>query len=436
MPAAIYEPTETQLRALGLYQAGHRRFCWAAGVGSGKSTWAGFMALNHSYEVGGGTTAIVAQSQVLARRIFIPALETAARVFNMPVDHRGFRGAVSLKIGRDHRFAFYGASDAGSERQIAGLEFIAAIVDEATLTDPEFYGYLPTRLRGGSERPLEMTLYNRMGLSNWIRLDVESGASLDGSTGLTLLESIPLENAHNLPDGYLERLESLPAHQKRRLVENVWCDAEGLVYPQWTAGKPPPGHATLRRICGVDEGLKGVMAAVLLEEKRGGQWYITREYYHDAREGKKAALSAREHAQRIIAMAGKGARYQVDPTAVDTKHWLRELGVQRFDADNNLEKGIGTTQSLLADGSLLIDPEECPNLVRELQGLTWNPRTEKPDTEADDHATDALRYAAMDVRRITLRIIPKDPADLMGRFNPSQSHVFQRGGRYWKEGMK
>ena len=34
----------------------------------------------------------------------------------------------------------------------------------------------------------------------------------------------------------------------------------------------------------------------------------------------------------------------------------------------------------------------CPQLLRELAGLIWNPMTDKPQEGLPDHAADAFRY--------------------------------------------
>ena len=395
-----WNPTKTQDRLIGAYGYGHRRFCWAGGVGAGKSTGSAFLAVRHVIDRPYGTLNLVAaQSSLAAKRILQTALESAAKDFGADLSLKQWQGAPAVTIDNRHRFIFAGAADQGSERTIAGYEFAGAILDEATLTHPDFFGYLPSRMRGCPD-PLMIVSYNRLGMNSWVRTDLEAKVA---DTGWMLLESLPLENLHNLPDGYMDTLATMPAHRRRQLIENVWTSPDGLVYPDFTNEAPPGNHKLCERIVGVDYGERGVTAAVALERYQlgagpGGIWYANGEYYYDARLMSKPQLPAERHAADIVRKCERGDKvptdYYIDPTAEMLRYNLRRLGRRVVNAHNDLEEGIGTTQSHLAAGSVRINAAACPNLIREIQDLPWDPVTDKPDEDFDDHATDCLRYAA------------------------------------------
>ena len=399
-----WNPTQTQNDILRHYGAGKRKFCWAGGVGAGKSTGSAFLGVRHVIQRPYTTlNLIAAQSSLAARRILLPALEDAAKDFGVSLSLKQWQGSHAVTLAGRHRFIFAGAADQGSERSIAGYEFASAILDEATLTHPDFFGYLPSRMRGCPD-PLMIVSYNRLGMNSWVRTDLEAKVK-EGEPGWTLLESLPLENLHNLPDGYLDALEMMPAHRRRQLIDNEWTSPDGLVYPEWTNAGPPENWRLCERVVGVDYGEKGVTASIALERYQvgggpGGVWVANKEYYHDARLMSKPQLPAERHAAEIVRRSESGpdrvpTDYYIDPTAEILRYHIRKLGRHCQNARNDLEEGISATQSHLASGKLTINAAACPNLVREIQDLAWDPRTEKPDDDFDDHATDSLRYAAI-----------------------------------------
>jgi phage terminase large subunit len=125
--------------------------------------------------------------------------------------------------------------------------------------------------------------------------------------------------------------------------------------------------------------------------------WAEKEYYWDSDVTKRQKTSS-EFAQDIkkfIEPYSVRSVY-VDPSAAHFRLDLQRLGIHPVNADNDVNNGIAKVTSEMKDGKLFIC-EDCPNLIREIEGYVWHPkckeRGEDEPLKQNDHAVDALRYA-------------------------------------------
>ena len=169
-------------------------------------------------------------------------------------------------------------------------------------------------------------------------------------------------------------------------------------------------------------------------------WLIN-EYY-------EADRSASEHAEQIVE-AMKGYPYtQVRPSyniadpSVFTRQRLtearstapsdifREAGLYLKPGNNNRINGWRILRDAMARGRLRIFKDWCPNLIRTLPSLPRDERRpEDVNTDAEDHAADALRYMAVHVFGPG-RMAETRPDTEGGRLIDQVMNPPERAGRY------
>lgn len=158
---------------------------------------------------------------------------------------------------------------------------------------------------------------------------------------------------------------------------------------------PTPGDCD-EVIAGQDLGTEHPSALVVLA-RRGETWHAVAEVV------KPAATEDDWH--RDIAPTlelWKPTRIYSDRNFPQTTTAQQRRGLPVVLADKgpgSVLDGIRAIQSWLSGGKLIIDPEACPTLWRQLAGYRWqtgtdgNPLVPERPVKADDDAPDALRYA-------------------------------------------
>ncbi len=240
------------------------------------------------------------------------------------------------------------------------------------------------------------------------------------------VRSLASDNPHN-PKDYQQHLLTLTDERLRKAyAEGDWDVFEGQFFGEWRAPyhvcRPFRIPAYWRRICASDWGYSKPFASLWLAISPEGRKYVYRELYETRRE---ANWLGAEH-KRLS--AGETLAYKLlDPACWDASRGisiadqLAKAGWECVPAENDRINGWARVRQALAwqmneRGELAREPElqifeNCPNLIRTLPALPFsrlNP--EDVDTEAEDHAPDALRYALMSRPGQT-----KQPIDLMSR---------------------
>ena len=292
--------------------------------------------------------------------------------------------------------------------------------DEITHLSTEFsWNYLASRLRTTDP---EITPYMRCTANpggagaTWVKKRYvnpsEPNESFTGHDGLTR-RFIPArleDNPYLSTDGrYEQMLKALPAVQRKQLLEGNWDVTEGAAFTEFdmlahviTPFEIPVGW---ERVKGIDYGYASESACVWgTVDPSDGTLIIYRELY-------RKGLTGVDLAQMITNME------LIDPYSVpgvlDTAAWnrtgttgptvgetLQRAGHKLRRADKNRIQG-----KIQIHEYLRVQPSgrpkiqifnSCPNLIRELQSLPLDKSNpEDVNTNAPDHAYDALRYLIM-----------------------------------------
>jgi len=297
--------------------------------------------------------------------------------------------------------------------------------DEITHLPTEFgWNYLASRLRT-TDPNLKTYLRctaNPGGVgAHWVKkryvLPSESNNAFIGKDGLTR-KFIPArlqDNPYLAEDGEYERmLNSLPAVQRKQLLEGNWDIAEGAAFAEFEREthiiSPFEIPSWWERFKGIDYGYAAesccLWAAVDPEDKT---IIIYRELY-------QKGLTGSALADKITYM--EESEVKSIPGVLDTAAWARtgysgptigetlvNKGHKLRRADKNRVAGKVHIHEHLRkrpDGRPRLQVvSSCTNLIRELQGIPLSKtNSEDVDTNASDHAYDALRYLLMSRPRV------------------------------------
>ena len=298
--------------------------------------------------------------------------------------------------------------------------------DEITHLPTEFgWNYLASRLRTTDpELPTFLRCTANPGGvgAQWVKKRYvepsEYNKSFIGSDGLSrkFIPALLQDNPYLAEDGEYERmLQSLPAIQRKQLLEGNWDISEGAAFAEFDPNIhviPPFDIPTYwERFKGIDYGYASesccLWATIDPEDKT---IIIYKELY-------KKGLTGDALADTITAM--EESEVKSIGGVLDTAAWSRtgytgptigEILVQKGHklrrADKNRIAGkIQIHESLRPNRDTgrprLQISSTCVNLIKELQGIPLSKSNpEDVDTHAADHAYDALRYMLMSRPRL------------------------------------
>ena len=298
--------------------------------------------------------------------------------------------------------------------------------DEITHLPTEFgWNYLASRLRttdSSIETYLRCTA-NPGGVgAHWVKKRYiepeEHNKSFIGKDGLTR-KFIPAkldDNPYLAQDGrYEEMLKALPPIQRRQLLEGNWDVAEGAAFVEFD----PTVHViepfflpiTWERVKGIDYGYSSESCCLWgAVDRADGTLIIYRELYKKNLTGLDLGRIITEmeiedpfSVQGVLDTAAWARTGTTGPTVGET---LQQLGHKLRRADKNRIQGKIQIHEYLKVQNSGSRPKlqifnTCPNLIRELQSIPLSKtKPEDVDTNASDHAYDALRYLIMSRPRI------------------------------------
>ena len=292
--------------------------------------------------------------------------------------------------------------------------------DEITHLSTEFsWNYLASRLRTTDP---EITPYMRCTANpggagaTWVKKRYvnpsEPNESFTGHDGLTR-RFIPArleDNPYLSTDGrYEQMLKALPAVQRKQLLEGNWDVTEGAAFTEFdvmehviTPFEIPVGW---ERVKGIDYGYASESACVWgTVDPSDGTLIIYRELYRKGLTGVDLAqmitnmeLTDPYSVSGVLDTAAWNRTGTTGPTVGET---LQRAGHKLRRADKNRIQG-----KIQIHEYLRVQPSgrpkiqifnSCPNLIRELQSLPLDKTNpEDVNTNAPDHAYDALRYLIM-----------------------------------------
>ena len=298
--------------------------------------------------------------------------------------------------------------------------------DEITHLPTEFgWNYLASRLRT-TDPKLQTYLRctaNPGGVgAHWVKkryvLPSESNEAFVGHDGLTR-KFIPArlqDNPYLAEDGEYERmLNSLPAVQRKQLLDGNWDIAEGAAFAEFETEThviaPFDIPSWWERIKGVDYGYAAesccLWAAVDPEDQT---IIIYRELYQKGLTGNaladKITLMEENEVKSIPGVLDTAAWARtgysgptIGETLVNRGHKLRRADKNRVAGKVLIHEHL--RKRLQSGRPKLQIVNTCVNLIREVQGIPLSKKnSEDVDTNASDHAYDALRYLLMSRPRV------------------------------------
>ena len=298
--------------------------------------------------------------------------------------------------------------------------------DENTHLPTEFgWNYLASRLRttdSSIETYLRSTA-NPGGVgAQWVKKryvdPIDPNNSFIGKDGLSR-KFIPArleDNPYLALDGrYEQMLKALPPVQRRQLLEGNWDVAEGAAFvefdPEVHIVSPFYIPIVCERVKGIDYGYASESCCLWgTVDRSDGTLVIYRELYRKNLTGLDLGRIITEmeiedpfSVQGVLDTAAWAKTGTTGPTVGET---LQQLGHKLRRADKNRIQGkiqIHEYLKLQQSGRPQLQIfNTCPNLIRELQSIPLSKtRPEDVDTNASDHAYDALRYLIMSRPRIT-----------------------------------
>jgi len=298
--------------------------------------------------------------------------------------------------------------------------------DEITHLPTEFgWNYLASRLRttdSSIETYLRCTA-NPGGVgAQWVKKryvdPIDPNNSFIGKDGLSR-KFIPArldDNPYLAEDGrYEQMLKALPPVQRRQLLDGNWDVAEGAAFvefdPEVHIVAPFYLPVVWERVKGIDYGYASESCCLWgAVDRSDGTLVIYRELYRKNLTGLDLGRIITEmeiedpfSVQGVLDTAAWAKTGTTGPTVGET---LQQLGHKLRRADKNRIQGkiqIHEYLKVKNNGRPRLQIfNNCPNLIRELQSIPLSKtRPEDVDTNASDHAYDALRYLIMSRPRIT-----------------------------------
>ena len=289
-----------------------------------------------------------------------------------------------------------GADDERAENKIRGPTFQGAYVDEATIIPESVFKMLISRCAMKGAKIFATT--NPDSPYHWLKKDY-----LDENPDVKSWKFKLDDN----PELTKDEKEYLRRQYKgiwfQRFIEGKWVQAEGAIYDFFDTSihliDHPPGPAEFY-IAGVDYGTTNPCSFVLIgiNRSRYPNMWVESVYYYDSRLKQRQKTDS-EYAEDLAKfIEGKPIKaIYIDPSAASFKLELSKSGIQNlYDAENEVIDGIRLVSKFLSNGTLKIC-RDCQELIKEIQGYIWDPKSmkmgvDKPLKERD-HACDALRYA-------------------------------------------
>jgi hypothetical protein len=298
--------------------------------------------------------------------------------------------------------------------------------DEITHLPTEFgWNYLASRLRttdSSIETYLRCTA-NPGGVgAHWVKkryIDpIDPNNSFIGKDGLSR-KFIPArldDNPYLALDGrYEEMLKALPPVQRKQLLEGNWNVAEGAAFVEFDPSihivAPFYIPTVWERVKGIDYGYASESCCLWgTVDRSDGTLVIYRELYRKNLTGLALGRIITEmeiedpfSVQGVLDTAAWARTGTTGPTVGET---LQQLGHKLRRADKNRIQGKIQIHEYLRvrnNGRPQLQIfNTCPNLIRELQSIPLSKtKPEDVDTNASDHAYDALRYLIMSRPRIS-----------------------------------
>ena len=294
-----------------------------------------------------------------------------------------------------------GAKDEASYRNILGMTIGIALVDEWTEFPRSFTMQLFLRMSPAGARLYATT--NPSNPYHYLLTEVIQNPAFKDD-----LEVIHFTLDDN-PNIGREQKRQIIASQTgvfyQRYIRGLWVAAEGAIYgssftdarnkvselPIGLKGSGGFVEKWYSADCGVDH------PQVYHEFYDDGQTiWITREWFWNSRET-NIQKTDKQYADALLEFIGpqQNGVVLIPPECALFKLECEQRGIWIQDADNDVDNGIRTVSSMLAQGKLKIH-ESCVHLLKEISTYIWDPKAAKRGEEkpikVNDDAVDCMRY--------------------------------------------
>ena len=294
-----------------------------------------------------------------------------------------------------------GAKDEGAIGQFQGKSMSLVYCDEITLYPEAIIDMIDTRL--SFKHSMGFASMNPSYPTHKVKQWIDKAEA--GDPNYYALH-FNLDDNPYVDDSYKQRIrDSLSGLFYKRNYLGLWCLAEGAIFDFfdrkiYTLRRPPT--AAEYWIAGIDYGTVNAFACVLIGvstgkyTQTGKRLWAEKEYFWDSKKQGRQKTNS-EYADDVAAFLEPYAvkNVYVDPSAAAFKLELRRRGIHCVDAYNDVEDGIQIMTSEMKKGNFYIC-EDCPNLIREIEGYVWDSKQAERGIDApikkDDHILDATRY--------------------------------------------
>ena len=336
---------------------------------------------------------VLGKSRAVIEAEILPKMKLLASIGRVFYNYTRYDGTVT--IGRQVYHVIAGNDDRDKDR-LYGFTMHSMLCTEITRIPEEFFKAATTRLtfEGGKI----FADCNPEGPQHWVKKDWIDTGIVDVREHFTFEDNPILSEAKK--EQFRRQYSGVFA---RRMVDGLWAEADGLIYPVYHAPKQGDGMGRPNRIdIGVDYGSSSPSAVVVL-----AQWdtlaIVSECQRLDAspasnRTDQSLADEIEEIAWRVDANS-----LVIDPSAVSLRAELRrrkqDLKRPRNWAitkgRNNLLPGIRFLASELEHGHIKVaEGDQNKDFRREQQGYSWSEDDEDTPIEKDAHTLAALRYVA------------------------------------------
>ena len=390
------------------YHSTARHIAFFGGIGSGKTITACIRGIDHCLRY-------PATVGVVVRNTHVQLNDSTKKVF-MDYLHLIDSGRPSTKkiiVGENNNENWVRLSNgsmvffrhAGDEGLFKGPEYDWFIVDQAEEVKEEIAKRLTERLRGKHGPNTGMWVGNTDRGHNWCYRWFKLGEKPDSE----LIETVFLDNADNLPDGYVREQLKRPEEEKAIYLYGSWDNPGGLVLRlsniHFVRDFPIPDG--WHKYVSIDPaGARGTTAALGGVVDYDGNVFIMKEYYHKDR-------LVKTHAEGIKSIWGnKTYLMYMDPSAWRKEQGddiqfttladrYRRFGVFAVPAENAISVGIDILRGLAVVDEdhrhpltgekgaphIYFSRTGLPNTMEEIASWMLEDPSEEPC-----HAVDALRY--------------------------------------------
>ena len=353
---------------------------------------------------------IAGQSQNSVKKNFCKELNKA-----FPGDFR-FDGSVSSGIVKDavlfsQNLYLIGLSDAKSEERIRGLSDIrGAICEELTLFNEEQFNLMTARIRGEISEHDQALLDKHFPdfLDGFVIASTNPGSPThwlvkyirDGRIKLLkwTMEDACWKGKDKFYNDRMRQWKDTPVLYKRNLL-GLWCANDGGVYPGFNPKRHCYSSADYdinyrvfrRNIIAVDAGSNHPTAVLLISKSFDGRYIVSKQKRIRRTAPSDIALEIGQWYDEMCEYGNFSGLY-VDPAAQWLVDELHKKGMRTINAKNDHMLGINYIRGLLGTDSLLINSDECPDLVSEMGSYSFKNKDSDEVIKINDDFCDALRY--------------------------------------------